>query len=422
MTRPTILLLLPALAACGGDSPSASAAPPRPSAAAATSLQGLAPFLPTLRELAARFPLPPSPAVQRGLREYGDLALRVVEADERTATRAERALLDSEHVLWVLEPALGHENVGARRRAAWLLGRSRASIAVFPLLLRLKYENDPEAIVWVAVALHRLGNDTGLAWLDQAIGQAATAQLAGEQAIAICRAQGIAVGEQPTYAELQAALRTLSSRWHEVGVGCCTEAPPYDLAAVDACAAAHLAVTEGTQLRPVDDARYVLTRTGRIAIPLLRRALGAAEPYLRTMALQVLAEIGPPAQSSSDAVLPLLADPLTAAYAMRTLGETGAADAAPRLRQFLDAADSELRAAAANALGQLRDAAAGERLAALLADAAETQDVRVQAAFARLRLGEDPAAAAFLAEREQRGDYHAPTLARLRERLQPAPR
>ena len=45
-------------------------------------------------------------------------------------------------------------------------------------------------------------------------------------------------------------------------------------------------------------------------------------------------------------------------------------------------------------------------------------DVRVGAAFALCCLGQSPEAVAFLDEREAKGDYHAPTLTKLRERLQ----
>jgi len=45
-------------------------------------------------------------------------------------------------------------------------------------------------------------------------------------------------------------------------------------------------------------------------------------------------------------------------------------------------------------------------------------DVRVRAAFALSCLGENPKAMAFLDEREAKGDYHAPTLTKLKERLQ----
>jgi HEAT repeat protein len=116
-------------------------------------------------------------------------------------------------------------------------------------------------------------------------------------------------------------------------------------------------------------------------------------------------------------VLPLLGDPLTGSYAVRTLGECGAHEALPFLRPMLASSDLELRAAAARSLGLLRDESSRAALRTRLGDAAESLDVRVAAAFGLCCFGGEPEAAAFLAEREAKKDYHEQTLARLRERL-----
>ena len=105
-------------------------------------------------------------------------------------------------------------------------------------------------------------------------------------------------------------------------------------------------------------------------------------------------------------------------YAVRTLGEIGELAALEHLRPMLDSIDTELRSEAAQALGLLRDEPSREALLARMQDTGETMDVRVSAAFALSCLGENAAAVAFLDEREQKGDYHAPTLTKLRERLQ----
>ena len=115
-------------------------------------------------------------------------------------------------------------------------------------------------------------------------------------------------------------------------------------------------------------------------------------------------------------MLPLLGDPLTAPYALRTLGEIGARQFADHLVARLAVVDTEVRAAAAGALGLLGHAAATQKLQALLADEQEILDVRVQAAFALALLG-DAGGTAFLQERKQKGDYHGPMLERLLERL-----
>lgn len=407
-------LLLLAIAGCGRQTPPAPTPKlPRP------------PLQSRIGELQATSATWPEPAeaTRRDLRELADVALQRTDADARTRNLAERALLDHVRADWALEPALADGQIPVRRRAAWLCGRSGQTVLQLPLLLRLKYELDPETVVWVADALLRLGNDTGLAWLDAAIQSSATAEQAGAAAIEALRARQVTLSPEPTWAEIQTALRERHAAWLATGVSSLPNVPPPEPVQLGARLATHLATTQGTLLRPVDDARYVMTRAGQLAVPLLRRAIGAEEPYLRTMALQVLGSLGTAAAAAAPDVMPLLGDPLTASYAMRTLGELGATQALPALRTALLDPDSELRSAATQALGLLRDAPSVPALRERLRDAKETMDVRVGAAFALRCFGEDAEAEAFLAERADKKDYHEPTLTRLRERLvAPAPK
>lgn len=406
---PGMVLLAVLGASCGGDDPRPQHGPKLP------PLQ-LRPLFAELNTLAAQH-TPPAEGEQQELRELGDIALQLVAADPRTASRAERGLLEHAHAWWVLEPALAHEQVAVRRRAAWLCGQSAQTVLQLPLLLRLKYELDAETVVWVADALQRLGNDTGLAWLDAAIGSEATAQQAGQLAIEALRARGVPLSAEPTWAHIQQHLRERVAAWRTTGTPSLPEVQRPEQEQLEARLATQLATTQSTLLRPIDDARFVLTRAGRLPLPLLQRALGASEPYLRTMALQVLAEIGAAAAPAGSAVMPLLADPLTSAYAVRALGELGAADAVPYLRPMLGDRDVDLRNEATQALGLLRDQASATALRERLRDTSEALDVRVGAAFALRCLGDDAEAEAFLAEREAKKDYHEPTLLRLRERL-----
>ncbi|MCR9243664.1 MAG: HEAT repeat domain-containing protein [bacterium] len=376
----------------------------------------LQPFVPVIDELIAGMPEPDEKA-NRELDEYKEIALGITAADARLKARAERALLEHPFAWCALEPALAHEDVGVRRRAAWLAGQSGQSELQLPLLHRLKYEKDAEAVVWVADALQRLGNDTGAQWLDAAMTSEATANVAGQRAIAICQQRGIELDDNPTYDQLRGAMQAITKTWRQTGVGA---APDFEAPAgpqLDARIARRLATTQFTQLRPIDDARYVLTRAGKVGLPLLARALTASEHYLRTTALQILAELGTCANEVGPDVMKLLGDPFTAPLAVRTLGEIGEIAAIPHLRPMLDAIDSESRSEAAKALGLLGDEPSRKALQARLDDPNETLDVRVSAAFGLLCLGEHAQAEAFLSEREQKGDYHAPMLRRLREGL-----
>jgi len=364
----------------------------------------------------------PDAQAQKELRDLGDVALQLVEADARTAARIERSLLEHPESWWVLEPALAHERVEVRRRAAWLAGRSGRPELQLPLLLRLKYEQDPEAVVWVADALARLGNDLGLAWLDAAIPAEATAQAAGAAAVEALRARKVELPEQPSWDEVRRGLQSFAPKWQTTGLPSLPDAPTLDQAHFDARCAAQLMTTESTLLRPIDDAKFVLVRAGRLPVPLLARVLVASEPYLRSAALELLARIGPPARDAGPAVLPLLADPLTSSYAVRTLGDIGCVDALPYLRPLLGHVDTELRKASAEALGVLRDEPSRAGLRTRLRDGGEALVVRVSAAFGLRCYGDDAEAEAFLAERELKKDYHEPTLRLLRDRLTTLPR
>ena len=403
---PCVLMLL---AACGEAAPERPAGPQLPP-------PELRPFLQVLKQMSAAMPLPDE-AAQSELRQLADIALGLEPADQRLKTRAERSLLDHPDAWFVLEPALQHDDIAVRRRAAWLSGRSDQTVLLLPLLLRLKYESDPESVVWVADALQRLGNDTGLGWLDAAMTAEATAQTAGQLAIEICNERGVELGDSPTYAELRQALAAMTEAWQQTGQGGRPGVEPPRGAQLDARVRKHLAPPENKLMRPIDDARFVLTRAGVVGLPLLERTLAASEAYLRTMALQILVELGPCARSTGPAVLTLLADPMTALYAVRTLGEVGEERALPHLRPLLASFDTELRSAATQALGLLGDEQSRAALKAQMQDPDEALDVRVGAAFALLCLGDDADASAFLDEREASADYHAPTLANLRARL-----
>jgi len=411
--RAALLCALALSAACG--KPAAPAIPTTQTPPALPPLQ-LRSRIGELKELAATLPAAP-PSEQRELAELAEIATQAVATDTRTMARAERSLLAHEFAWAALTPLLLHEVASVRHRAAWLCGKSQQPAAVPALLLRLKYELDPEAVLWVADALQQLGNDAGLLWLDAAIGAGQNAERAGAMAITLCQERSIELPDPPTYAALQQSLRRLAEQWRQTGRSSRPNAPLAPMTAMEPQYAAGLALTEGTLLRPIDDAKFIISRSGELPVPLLARTLAASEPYLRTVALGLLGDLGHAAAAAAPAVLPLLGDRLTEAYAVRTLGEIGATTALPYLRQRLREGDTELRAAAATALGMLRDADSKPALEQAMNAAGEALDVRVAAAFALRRLGEHAAAESFLQQRETQRDFHESKLRQLRERL-----
>ena len=320
-----------------------------------------------------------------------------------------------------------------REGAVIELGRLGHRASILPLLKRLKYEPNPDVKIEVATALARLGNDAGLVDLRQLMNSAATAEHAGLNAIELLGLAGVELSEQPSYREIGAALRTLSGRWAETGVSSFPQqedAPDPSAPAdpdpsapadpeVEARVATHLMVLGGGPLRPVDDARFVLSRAGRMPLPLLERTAMASELYLRSHSLEIIRSLGRAASSLGPTIMPLLSDPLSRGEAARTLGELGIKEAAPSVIAMLAEPDSEIRAAAAASLGPLGARESIPLLQERLDDESEIMDVRVMAAFSLAIFELDRPARDFLLERKQKGDYHGPTLDELLDRVDP---
>jgi hypothetical protein len=248
--------------------------------------------------------------------------------------------------------------------------------------------------------------------------RADSAQQAGLHAIEVLEALGIPTGVRPTYGQLKDWLRGLHRRWRQAGVveGGQWSSNPDPLTA--ARIAEQLAHLGGFQLRPVDDARFVLLRTGVLSLDLLTEAVQASEPYVRNHALEIVRDLGRPAQPLGAKILPLLADRLSRTYAAQALGSIGAREALPHLLAMLHSPEAELRAAAAEALGPLGSEDAIAPLKAVLGDEKEMMDVRVRAAFSLAIFELERPGFEFLEERKVSGDYHRPTIDELMNRVE----
>jgi HEAT repeat protein len=365
--------------------------------------------------LAAGAPPAPAEADLAEARQLLEPAFVSELGDARLAAKSRAALRADPHAGAVLEGALAHASPEVRAGAAAELGALDRPAALVPLVLRLKYEQDPVVLVHVADGLARRGCGAGLDRLLAALRDAATADLAGQRAIDLLRQHGDDPGETPTWEAIARGLRALQDRWR--GTGRLRDGAPGLDDALRARLAGLVAALQGFQLRPVDDARFVLARVGELALSLLREAVSAVEPYLRTHALEVLRDLGPAASTLAADVLPLLADPLSRTDAARALGALRAKDAVPHLVAWLRSADVELRAAAAGALGPLGDRATLPLLRARMDDAGESLDVRVMAAFSVALFELDRPAYRFLVDLREKKGYHEATLSELIDRI-----
>ncbi|HET6201337.1 MAG TPA: HEAT repeat domain-containing protein [Planctomycetota bacterium] len=308
-------------------------------------------------------------ASQEELLSHGDRAAAAIHAFALDRTREARARARAADLLGEIssEPAaevavrLAEEADGETLRAvaARALGRTGRRFVVPRLLFRLKYEKSEVAAAYLAEALARLGNLSGLEGLIVVMdrGTLAEAFSVGRD---VAGRFGESLSDDAPAERIRAAVCGLHARWLREG------APPGDPPPLDdrlrlgyARWAARLG---GTDLRPVDDARFVLARAGREALESLRAALRERDPFARVRAMEVLGWLGPVARPAVDDLMRLRVDPAHRAEPLLALGRTGDPRAAPVLVAALDERDAELRVAAARALAELRDPATAPAL------------------------------------------------------------
>jgi HEAT repeat protein len=400
-----------ALCACGERIPEP---PPRP----------LPPPLPpltlTAREAALRSAADAaSPTVDpTRLRQLCDLveaSFAEAGADARTAARALQSLSDEPEADQVaaFEASLEHADVGVRLQCAYRIGLSGRRSALPLLAKRLKYETDRRVWSWLVAATMRLRNDAFCAGLAALMNDATTADEAGRATLDALNARGVATSAEPTFVELQQKLHELHAHWHAHGIAFGTDAADRDAddeRRLQGRIAKMLLDLMQFQLRPVDEARFVVARLGVDALPLLSDTAWATETELRVQTLEIVLALGPVAAPLTPRLLALLGDPRAVGDALVTLGNVGATEAVPHLAFHLNGDDPELAMRAALGFGALGDKAALPALRARFDDPKATLDVRVACAYALGMCGDDGTGRSFLQERLDRGEYHEPRL------------
>lgn len=267
-----------------------------------------------------------------------------------------------------------------RAHAAWRLGSSDSDHVIPRLVLRLNYEKDPEAYLWVASSLARKGCLAGLSGLID---------LAS-------RGDERAARAQPELAWIEKELGDTASkllrRWNSSEASALPLAPPSEAQLSEIWSLVQDLSGDTFALRPVDDARYILSHLGPWCARELSTALWDTDPYVRLHVAQVLERMGPRAREAEMALVVALTEVQVAPAVAEALGSVGS----PRsLKPLLAASRTdqphELRVAAVRGLGDLGLPGALDAIQKLFRELkdpsqAHIQDLRLASAKALVQL------------------------------------
>ncbi|TAH38671.1 MAG: hypothetical protein EYC70_04695 [Planctomycetota bacterium] len=297
--------------------------------------------------------------------------LEALGAGGRVAVAARREL-EQRDPATLAAAALGllearETGAAARRAAAAWLEAHPLEAATPRLSLRLKYEKDGVAAVAVARALLRLRSGAGL----EALAQVLAAEAGSDDAARAAAAAALhLLPPHPDWrpgadfqADWQHLQRVLAvwNRERRLASAPSDQPDPGDDVSAPALAAEvwrMIARLDSQPLRPVDDARFVLTRMRCGVLPLLCAAARDQSLYVREHALETIAWIGAPAgryalRTGFDLngfFGQALAEPRTRMQALEALGACGLQELAPLAAPWLRSTSTEEVTAAADAL------------------------------------------------------------------------
>lgn len=266
-----------------------------------------------------------------------------------------------------------NDEAWVRAHCAWRLGQGSQDWIVPRMIRHLRYENDHETVIWMARALARFGNLSGLDALYVIRGSARTQELRDSANLALYE-----LARERGFEESDA----LGRAWAE-GDSRLPDPALSGLRQLEVWRV--IAGFAEWQLRGVDDGRFTLSRENPATALLLAQALEDENRYVRTHAAQSLQRMGRRASAAGPALLAALDDPQAGIFVAEALGGIGCAAAESELIARLEPGyPLELRTAAARGLALLAlgtSSAALERFSA--GDA--PRDLRIAAACARLR-------------------------------------
>ena len=266
-----------------------------------------------------------------------------------------------------------------RARAAWRLGELAREETVPQLTLRLKYETDPEAIVWLTWALARMGSLAGYAGVVEMVD---TWNLSEELRATIAQ-HASELGERYGAATPHALLEL----WNEPGEDFpwAERGDAYDLAIWN-----WVERLEEYDLRVIDEARFLLPRLDRHGADLLADCLVDEGLYRRIHAAQCIGRMDGRARHRIGDVIAALNRPDIAERALEALAGIGGEEARLALENRLLAhRPPEIRITAAFALGALGDPASIQALEAAwpAPDTLGAREIEQAIAIALAKLG-----------------------------------
>lgn len=253
-----------------------------------------------------------------------------------------------------------------RQAALVALARLGKRFVLPRLLLCLKYEKSAIVATELARTLAVLGNHAGIAGVVELINRGKFAEVE-QEAAGLARYLNIQLSEDAGEAEVRQTLDAVLYHW--VAAGVVTGAPP---PADNATRIEYLMIAEQlgeTDLRIVDDARFILACAGAEGLEALQAALDSPRHYTRVRAMEVLGRLGVVAAPAVPQLLNLRFDPAHRAEPLLALGRIRDRRATPVLVESLRDADFEVRMAAARGLVAMADPAAAAELRAAAARA-----------------------------------------------------
>ncbi len=284
-----------------------------------------------------------------------------------------------------------------RAHAAWRLRDSHSDHVLPRLVLRLNYESDPEAFLWVASSLARGGCLAGLGGLMDLASR-------GDERATRTQAEITWIEEQ-----LGDSAARLLQRWTSSEASALPLAAPSEAQLSEIWSLVQDLSGDTFALRPVDDARYILSNLGPWCARELAAALWDTDPYVRLHVAQVLERMGPRARETEMSLVVALTEVQVAPAVAEALGSVGS----PRSLEPLLAASQanqphELRVAAVRGLGDLGLPGALDAIQKLfreLKDPSQShvQDLRLASAKALVQLGSGDEAITWLLQQMKHG-------------------